>query len=214
MELKIMYFVHGTPVDNTAGKCSGWKQVELTDLGRERAIKLGKIQKDAGFDVIFISDLIRAINSAKLAFPNVKHIQDKRLRECNYGDLDGQDKSLVIYEEHIEKPFPNGESLKDVERRIDDFIKFLKDNYHGKKVGIVAHRAPQLAFEVLTKNISWEEANRNDWRKAKAWQPGWEYIIKWNMKKQFLGKIVKICEFYSWKNGPFFTWQIQVFFYT
>lgn len=178
MELKIMYFVHGTTVDNAAGKCSGWKQVELTDLGRERAIKLGKIQKDAGFDVIFTSDLIRAINSAKLAFPNVKHIQDKRLRECNYGDLDGQDKSLVIYEEHIEKPFPNGEFLKDVERRIDDFIKFLKDNYHGKKVGIVAHRAPQLAFEVLTKNISWEEANRNDWRKAKAWQPGWEYIIK------------------------------------
>ena len=178
MELKIMYFVHGTTVDNAVGKCSGWKQVELTDLGRERAIKLGEIQKDAGFDVIFTSDLIRAINSAKLAFPNVKHIQDERLRECNYGDLDGQDKSLVIYEEHIEKPFPNGESLKDVERRIDDFIKFLKDNYHGKKVGIVAHRAPQLAFEVLTKNISWEEANRNDWRKAKAWQPGWEYIIK------------------------------------
>lgn len=178
MELKIMYFVHGTTVDNAAGKCSGWKQVELTDLGRERAIKLGEIQKDAGFDVIFTSDLIRAINSAKLAFPNVKHIQDKRLRECNYGDLDGQDKSLAIYEEHIEKPFPNGESLKDVERRIDDFIKFLKDNYHGKKVGIVAHRAPQLAFEVLTKKISWEEANRNDWRKAKAWQPGWEYIIK------------------------------------
>ena len=86
MELKIMYFVHGTTVDNAAGKCSGWKQVELTDLGRERAIKLGEIQKDAGFDVIFTSDLIRAINSAKLAFPNVKHIQDKRLRECNYGD--------------------------------------------------------------------------------------------------------------------------------
>ena len=65
MELKIMYFVHGTTVDNAAGKCSGWKQVELTDLGRERAIKLGEIQKDAGFDVIFTSDLIRAINSAR-----------------------------------------------------------------------------------------------------------------------------------------------------
>lgn len=43
--IKIMYFVHGTTVDNAAGKCSGWKQVELTDLGRERAIKLGEIQK-------------------------------------------------------------------------------------------------------------------------------------------------------------------------
>ena len=178
MELKIMYFVHGTTTDNASGKCSGWKQVELNELGRERAIKLGELQKDKNFDVIFTSDLVRAIDSAKLAFPNVKHIQDKRLRECNYGDLDGKDKSLVVYEEHIDSPFPNGESLRDVEKRINDFIEFLRTNYKGKKIGIIAHRAPQLAFEVLTKNISWEEANKNDWRKTKTWQPGWEYVIK------------------------------------
>ena len=84
---------------------------------------------------------------------------------------------MVKYEEHIYNPFPNGESLKDVEKRIREFIKFLKENYDGKTVGIVAHRAPQLAFEVITKNISWEEANKNDWRKTKSWQPGWEYTI-------------------------------------
>lgn len=178
MELKIMYFVHGTTTDNASGKCSGWKQVELNDLGKERAIKLEELQKDKNFDIIFTSDLVRAIDSAKLAFPNVKHIQDKRLRECNYGDLDGKDKSLVVYEEHIDSPFPNGESLRDVEKRINDLIEFLRTNYQGKKIGIIAHRAPQLAFEVLTKNISWEEANKNDWRKTKAWQPGWEYVIK------------------------------------
>ena len=178
MELKVIYFVHGTTVDNMAGKCSGWKQVELTELGRERAIKLGEIKKDTVFDVIFTSDLIRAIDSANLAFPNIEHIQDSRLRECNYGELDGEDKSLVVYEEHIDKPFPKGESLKDVEERVKEFIEFLKENYQGKKIGIVAHRAPQLAFEVLTKNISWEEANKNDWRKTKTWQPGWEYVIK------------------------------------
>ena len=133
---------------------------------------------DTHFDVIFTSDLVRAIDSAKLAFPDVEHIQDARLRECNYGDLEGKEKKLVIYEEHIEKPFPNGESLKDVEKRIRNFIEFLKDNYQGKTIGIVAHRAPQLALEVITKGISWEEANKNDWRKTKAWQPGWEYIIK------------------------------------
>ena len=178
METKIIYFVHGTTTDNASGKCSGWKQVELTDLGKERAIKLGKIRKNTHFDVIFTSDLVRAIDSAKLAFPDVEHIQDARLRECNYGDLEGKDKNLVIYEEHIEKPFPNGESLKDVEKRIRNFIEFLKDNYQGKTVGIIAHRAPQLALEVITKGISWKEANKNDWRKTKAWQPGWEYIIK------------------------------------
>ena len=178
METKIIYFVHGTTTDNASGKCSGWKQAKLTEIGKERAIKLGKIRKNTHFDVIFTSDLVRAIDSAKLAFPDVEHIQDARLRECNYGDLEGKDKSLVIYEEHIERPFPNGESLKDVEKRIRNFIEFLKDNYQGKTIGIVAHRAPQLALEVITKAISWEEANKNDWRKTKAWQPGWEYIIK------------------------------------
>ena len=176
--MEIMYFVHGTTFDNAESKCSGWKQAELTDKGKERAIKLGEIRKDTHFDIIFTSDLIRAIDSANLAFPNVKKIQDRRLRECNYGDLDGEDKSLVVYEEHIETPFPNGESLKDVEKRIKDFIHFLKENYEGKTLGIVAHRAPQLAFEVLTKDISWEEANKNDWRKTNSWQPGWEYTIK------------------------------------
>ena len=178
MELKVMYFVHGTTVDNVAGKCSGCKQVELTDLGKERAIQLGKIQKDINFDVIFTSDLRRAIDSASLAFPNIDHIQDKRLRECNYGDFDGKDKSLVIYEDHIYEPFPNGESLKDVEKRVSEFIKYLKENYQDKKVGVIAHRSTQLAFEVLTKKISWEKANKNDWRKTNSWQPGWEYIIK------------------------------------
>lgn len=178
MKTKVIYFVHGTTNDNINGKCSGWKQAELSDLGKERAIKLGQIKKNTHLDIIFTSDLVRAIDSANLAFPSVKHIQDIRLRECNYGDLDGKDKSLVIYEEHIDKPFPNGESLKDVEKRVKDFIQFLKKDYQGKTIGIVAHRAPQLAFEVLTKNISWEEANKNDWRKTKAWQPGWEYIIE------------------------------------
>ena len=119
---------------------------------------------------------------------NIKHISEKiTKRKCprtkygigNWG-LSIKTKERLTKKIDKEMPFGLVITLKEMygENRIDDFIKFLKDNYHGKKVGIVAHRAPQLAFEVLTKNISWEEANRNDWRKAKAWQPGWEYIIK------------------------------------
>lgn len=177
MSVEIIYFVHGTTYDNASGKCSGWKQVELNDLGKEQAINLGK-NTDYKFDVLFTSDLIRAINSSKLAWPEIDSIQDARLRECNYGDYDGEDKSLVVYENYIDTKFPNGESLKDVEKRIRDFVEFLKENYDGKTVGIVAHRAPQLALEVITKNMSWEEAIEKDWRKQKAWQPGWKYIIK------------------------------------
>lgn len=177
MKTNLIYFVHGTTYDNASKKCSGWKQVELNDLGKEQAKNLGTVNASVKFDIIFTSDLIRAIDSANIAFPDVPKIQDKRLRECNYGLLDGEDKKLIVYEDHIDIPFPNGESLKDVENRVRDFISYLQENYQGKTIGIVSHRAPQLAFEVITKNITWEEANKNDWRKTGAWQPGWKYNI-------------------------------------
>lgn len=180
METKIIYFVHGTTTDNASKLCSGWKEAMLNDLGKEQASNLGNVIRKKGikFDIMFTSDLKRAIESSDIAFPEYDKIADNRLRECNYGDLDGEHKSLVIYEEHVDIPFPNGESLKDVEKRMRDFVEFLKENYEGKTIGIVAHRAPQLALEVITKGISWEEANENDWRKTGDWQPGWEYIVK------------------------------------
>ena len=128
--------------------------------------------------MVISSDLKRAITSSELAFPSYSSIPDSRLRECNYGDLDGLSKNLVKYEDHIDNPFPNGESLKDVEKRMRDFLKYLKDNYDDKTVGIIAHRAPQLALEVLLNNMTWNEAINNDWRNKGNWQPGWEYIYE------------------------------------
>jgi len=31
---------------------------------------------------------------------------------------------------------------------------------------------------VLLKGKTWEQAIDEDWRKKKAWQPGWEYIVE------------------------------------
>ena len=179
MATKIIYFVHGTTTDNAEKLCSGWKEAMLNDLGKKQAEDLGNVikEKNIEFDEIFTSDLKRAIESSKLAFPDKEKIIDNRLRECNYGDLDGKHKSIVIYEDHINEEFPNGESLKDVEKRVKEFVEMLKEKYLGKTIGIVAHRAPQLALDVITKGISWEEAIENDWRKTGAWQPGWEYIV-------------------------------------
>ena len=97
MSIEIIYFVHGTTFDNANSKCSGWKQVNLNEQGKEQAKRLGEIT-NYKFDALFTSDLVRAVDSANLAWPNLKKIQDKRLRECNYGDFDGKDKSLVKYE--------------------------------------------------------------------------------------------------------------------
>ncbi len=178
MSVKITYFVHGTTVDNLEHKATGWLPGELSQKGINQSIALREQVDIDLFDVVFCSDLQRAIDSAKYTFQDMKDIiRDDRLRECNYGEFNGHDSSLVRYEEHIEKIFPNGECMLDVEKRIKDFCEYLIENYDGKHVAIVAHRAPQLAFQVITEGKTWEEAIKQDWRKAKAWQPGWIYVI-------------------------------------
>lgn len=178
--IELTYFVHGTTYDNELKRASGWLPGELSEKGITQAIALAKIIKDEYFDVVISSDLNRAIESSKLDFYNrdIDMIRDPRIRECNYGSLDGKDASLVVYHEHIKERFPDGESLEAVEERLRSFIKYLKENYDGKKVAIVAHRAPQLALDVILKNMSWKEAIANDWRNTKNWQPGWKYIIE------------------------------------
>ena len=179
MAIRIIYFVHGTTTDNLEHKSTGWLPGELSELGIEQSINLkNQINLDE-IDLVISSDLQRAVDSANYTFKGIKNItHDERLRECNYGDLNGEDSSLVIDEDHVSEPFPNGESMIDVEKRIRDFCYFLKENFDGKTIAIVAHKASQLAFEVITKSITWEEALENDWRKTKSWKPGWEYIIK------------------------------------
>ena len=181
MAVKITYFVHGTTIDNEKEISSGWFDVELSELGIQQSIELKNHIKDKHFDVIFCSDLKRAVHSAELTFKDkVKIIQDKRLRECNYGKYNAQPSEIVepMQEENITKRFPDGESYEDIKNRINDFLEFLKKNYDGKSVAIVAHKAPQLALDVLIKNKTWEQAFADDWRKKKAWQPGWEYTLE------------------------------------
>jgi broad specificity phosphatase PhoE len=178
MTIKITYFVHSTSKDNENNISSGWKDVELSENGIKQSHELKKLIKNKKFDVVFSSDLKRAIETAKLVFN--KFIIDKRLRECNYGLFNGKTSNIVepMQKNNIFNRFSEGESYEDVKTRINEFLIFLKNNYEGKNIAIIGHKAPQLALDVLLKNKTWEEAFAENWRKRKDWQPGWEYILK------------------------------------
>jgi broad specificity phosphatase PhoE len=178
MAVKITYFVHGTTTDNEENKSSGWNDVKLSDLGIQQSKDLAGLTEDKVFDAVFTSDLIRAVTSADLTWGDkYPKFADKRLRECNYGDLNGKSSDVVepLQEQSINTPMPNGESYEDVKARISDFLDYVRREYTGKHIAIVAHKAPQLALDVLLKGMTWDEAFANDWRKQKAWKPGWEY---------------------------------------
>lgn len=182
MSIRITYFVHGTTTDNEKEISSGWKDVGLSEMGIQQAKDLKEKIDGKKFDFVFCSDLQRALNSAKLAWDGIFPIMpDARLRECNYGKLNGSPSAIVEpmqEEECIINKFPEGESYEDVKARVADFLEFLKNNYDGKSVAIVAHKAPQLSLDVLIKGKTWKQALAEDWRKTKAWQPGWEYYLE------------------------------------
>ncbi|MCL2037927.1 class I tRNA ligase family protein [Candidatus Saccharibacteria bacterium] len=173
--VKIDYFVHGSTSDNENEIACAWGDGKLSPLGIEQSEKMAEHLKDRKFDAIFCSDLGRAVESAKIFFPGAKIITDKRLREINVGDLEGAPTSEIRDEEHIDVPFPNGESMHDVEKRVREFLKELGEKYAGKNVAVLAHKAPQFAMQVICDGLTWPEAIEKDWRKTKNYQPGWEY---------------------------------------
>jgi broad specificity phosphatase PhoE len=180
MSVKVTYFVHGTTTDNEQDLATGWLSGELSDKGKEQAKHLGQQAADKHFDIVFCSDLKRAVDSAELGFGGkYEIIQDERLRECNYGDMNGTSASTFKDRmgDYVDSPFPNGESYKDAEARLVSFVDFLRANYDNKHIAIVAHQAPQLALDVILEGKTWQQAIDEDWRKTKAWKPGWEYTV-------------------------------------
>jgi valyl-tRNA synthetase len=205
--INIVYFVHGSSTDNEANKASGHYDAELTSpLGIDEAGELKQAVKNEKFDIIFSSDLKRATQTAHIAFGETNNIiEDTRLRECDYGELTQSDTSILETTEknYIQQPFPGGESYKDVETRILSFLSDIADKYQGKRIAIIAHRAPQLALDVLLKEKSWIEALDQDWRKQKAWQAGWNYTFT-----QISAISGKVPDSSGWEKDPdtFDTW--------
>ncbi len=179
--VRITYFVHGATVDNEKGLATGWAPGKLSEKGIAQSRELAASLAGERFDAVFCSDLRRAVDSAQLVFGGRHRImRDRRLREVDYGDWTG--KPAWEFKERmadfVEKPFPGGESYRDVERRMGEFLASIREKYAGKRVALVAHQAPQLALDVLLRGKSWQTAITEDWRKRNAWQPGWHYTLE------------------------------------
>lgn len=177
--MRITYFVHSTTTDNEAGLATGWLQSVLSDKGIEQAKLLSKTLANQSFDAVFTSDLQRAMESTKLFFgERFPVFIDWRLRECSYGNLDGQPAKEFKKDREqlfIADEYPGGESYQDVEARMRSFLNDITSSLPYDHVAIVAHQAPQLALDVILRDKSWAEAIEQDWRKTQSWQPGWEY---------------------------------------
>lgn len=173
--LEIRYFVHGSTPENEAGVRAGWADPSLSDKGLAQAQRLADRVASIDVEAVFSSDLVRARQTASIAFAKYPRFEDSRLREMNYGNLNGCPGEMFVRDEarSIDVPFEQGECCLDVEARVRAFLLEMTSRY--ERIAIVSHRFPQLALEVVCKGLSWEAALAGDWRSTGQWQPGWDY---------------------------------------
>ena len=175
MSVGVVFETHATSEDNEAGIAAGWLPGRLSQAGREQARELGERRRDDGLSVVFTSDLRRAEETAEIAFagssPQV--VPDPRLRECNYGELNGTAEPVHDRTAHLDVPYPGGESWRQAVDRVSGFLQELRRERDGERVLVIGHTATRLGLEMAANGGELGELMAEPF----VWQPGWDYVL-------------------------------------
>ena len=149
MTYKLVLIRHGQSTWNLENKFTGWTDVDLTPLGREEAIKAGKLLKAEGytFDVAYTSVLRRAIKTLwnvleQMELEWIPVTRAWQLNERHYGGLQGLDKSETAakYGEQQVKIWRRSYDIPPPELTLDDPRHPSKDRRYA---GLTAEQLPK-----------------------------------------------------------------------
>jgi 2,3-bisphosphoglycerate-dependent phosphoglycerate mutase len=177
VSVQVVYETHSTSEDNERGVATGWLGGALSRIGREQARQLGLRRRDDGIDIVIASDSKRAVDTASIAFEGsaIPVYLDWRLRECNYGTMNGMPRSQLDAEwrNRLDEPFPGGESWRQAVERVTGFLDELVEQRNGQRVLVIGHIATRWALDNLAHRQPLEELIDTPFE----WQQGWEYTL-------------------------------------
>lgn len=152
-ELNLYVLIHTESYYNAKRLFSGHINSRLTEKGHKQAQELAQKLADKKIDIAYISPLKRTRQTLKHILkyhPKTKIIVDERIIERDYGNLSRKSKVKYrkehpdlypTYHRSYDTPPPDGENIKDVEKRVLSFIKDVVDKMKKEKINvlIVAH---------------------------------------------------------------------------
>jgi 2,3-bisphosphoglycerate-dependent phosphoglycerate mutase len=178
MSVEIVFETHSLTEDNETGIATGWLPGRLSERGRRLAVALGERRLGDGLSAVFTSDLRRAVETVELAFAGteIPVMPDARLRECNYGDLNGMARSELEGDRahHVDVPYPSGESWSEAIARVDGFLTEVASARDGQRLLLIGHVATRWALDHYVDGVPLERLVLEDF----AWRPGWEYRLR------------------------------------
>jgi len=132
-------------------RLQGCQDSPLIDVGLINAFALRDYLNDQNlrFDAVYTSPIKRAYNTAQLVFPHQIITRDDRIREMNFGLLEGKriselnEEELMMYQTLWNKPedsqgMPEGEDYDSIEARTQDFLNDIVTKDHDK-IFIMTH---------------------------------------------------------------------------
>lgn len=177
MAIQIVFETHSITEDNERGIATGWHHGRLSDRGRLLAKELGERRRSDRIQVVFTSDLRRAVETAEIAFgaTPIPILHDWRLRECNYGERNGaaRDELDRTRREHLDRPYPAGESWRQATQRVKSFLDDLGLRWKASRVLVIGHMATRWALEHYLNGVPLEDLAGAQF----TWQAGWEYRL-------------------------------------
>ena len=153
MAVSIVYETHSITTDNEDGIATGWLPGHLSAAGLVAARELGERRRDDGIDVIYVSDLERALETVRVAFVGsaIPVRVDARLRECNYGLLNGMPRAQLEAERPATWQSRGRKGRATWTLSVGRAICWTNcsPQWDGKRVLLVAHSANRWALEHL-----------------------------------------------------------------
>lgn len=154
---------HASVDERYAGCYNGHIDIGLSENGRKEAAEAAEKLKEAAFDGVYCSDLVRCRQTLEpFGFHSV--VFDERLREKSWGRAEGMryedicESFGIVYESF--KQFIDavgGESVADFESRVGEFFDELQGEKHANTL-IVTHGGVIKTLLAKHRNISLEEA--------------------------------------------------------
>jgi 2,3-bisphosphoglycerate-dependent phosphoglycerate mutase len=178
VSIEVVFETHSTTEDNESGHATGWLPGKLSAAGRQQAHELGLRRREDGIAAVFSSDLRRAVETVQIAFADsaIPVLLDWRLRECDYGHLNGTHAARLHEHrrDYLDRPYPDGESWRQAIGRFGGFLGDLPTRWSGRRVLVIGHVATRWGLDHLIHGVRLETLARQDF----AWQEGWEYRLE------------------------------------
>ena len=147
----MIYIVrHGQTEWNVLGKVQGKQDISLNEKGREQALLTKKDLDNKKIDLIIVSPLKRAYETAEIINKDrdLPMIIDERIKERDFGEFEGHIFKEIdkrpFWDYYINEQYESAECIQDFFKRVYDFLDDIIEKYKDKNVLLVTHGGVSL----------------------------------------------------------------------